>query len=239
MKKYTFGNIREFNKEEVLDTRTVEFIISSAAKDRYDSVVNMEGWELKNFNKNPIVGYQHNVYGGNMCTPDDPDDVLGTGKAFLEGEGNIAKLIGSVTFESADVNPKAEKIFKKVLAGTLRATSVGFMEIGEGEWVKKTDDKGNVIDRTYYFKGQELLEFSIVNIPANPEAVGRSLEVQQDWAMQFIQRFMPETMSMAELKQMKVQDVLDMVNGQIKEQGKDKALFKKRLQLINSKLKHA
>lgn len=235
MKKYTFGNIREFNKAEVLETRTVEFIISSAAKDRYDSIVNMQGWQLDNFNKNPIVGYQHNVYGGNMCTPDDPDDVIGTGRAFLEGD----KLIGEVKFEGADINPKAEKIFKKVLAGTLRATSVGFMEIGEGEWIKKTDDKGNVIDRTYYFKGQELLEFSIVNIPANPEAVGRSLEVQQDWAMQFIQRFMPETMSIAELKQMKVQDVLDMVNGQIKEQGKDKAFFKKRLQLINSKLKHA
>jgi 5'(3')-deoxyribonucleotidase len=234
MKKFTFGNIRQFDKTEVLDTRTVEFIISSAAKDRYDSVVNMDGWVLDNFNKNPIVGYQHNVYGGNMCTPDDPDDVIGVGKAFIEEK----KLIGSVTFESADINPKAEKIFKKVLAGTLRATSVGFMEIGEGEWIKKTDDKGNVIDRTYYFKGQELLEFSIVNIPANPEAVGRSLEVQQDWAMQFIQRFMPETMSMAELKEMKVRDVLDLVNGKIIEQGKDKAFFQKRLQLINSKLKH-
>jgi 5'(3')-deoxyribonucleotidase len=238
MKKFTFGNIREFDKAEVLDTRTVEFIISSAAKDRYDSIVNMEGWQLDNFNKNPIVGYQHNVYGGNMCTPDDPDDVIGTGRAFLEGAGAERRLIGSVKFESGDINPKAEKIFKKVLAGTLRATSVGFLEIGDGEWVRKTDDKGNVIDKTYFFKGQELLEFSIVNIPANPEAVGRSLEVQQDWAMQFIQRFMPETMSMADIKQMKVQDVLDLVNGKIKEQGKDKSLFSKRLQLINSKLKY-
>lgn len=141
MKKYTFGNIREFNKEEVLDTRTVEFIISSAAKDRYDSVVNMDGWQLKNFNNNPIVGYQHNVYGGNMCTPDDPDDVIGTGNAFLEGEGMTRKLIGSVKFEAADINPKAEKIFKKVLAGTLRATSVGFMEIGDGEWDSRRERK--------------------------------------------------------------------------------------------------
>jgi len=121
MKKFAFGNIREFDRKKAEESRTVEFIISSADKDRHRTVLNMKGWELENFNLNPIVGYQHNVYGANMCSAPNPDDVLGPGRAFLEGE----KLIGAVTFETKEINPLAEKIFQKVLNGTLRATSVG------------------------------------------------------------------------------------------------------------------
>src|SRR5688572_19778940 len=157
MKKFAFGNIKEFDRAKAEEDRTIEFIISSSAKDRHNSVLNMRGWKLDNFNMNPIVGYQHNVYGGNMCMPDNPDDVLGPGRAFMEGD----KLIGAVTFETKDINPQAEKIFRKVLNGTLRATSVGFLEVGQGELKKIQNSEGKVIDEIYYFEGQELLEFSI------------------------------------------------------------------------------
>jgi hypothetical protein len=216
-KKYTFGNIRAFDRAKVEETRTIEFIISSSAKDRHRSIVNMDNWSLDNFNRNPIVGYQHNVYGGNLCTPEDPDDVIGSGRAWIENEGGIKHLIGEVKFEDAAINPKAEKIFRKVLAGTLRATSVGFLEVGSGEWKKEVDEKGNEIDRTYYFKGQELLEFSIVNIPSNPEAVGRSIAVQEDWALAYVMRFLPETMTMQQVRNMKVQDLFNMVKGKVEE----------------------
>src|SRR5688572_11146199 len=177
MKKYAFGNIREFDRAKAEETRTVEFIISSAARDRHDSILNMKGWQLDNFNRNPIVGYQHNVYGGNMCLAANPDDVLGPGRAFLEGD----KLIGAVTFETKEINPLAEKIFQKVLNGTLRATSVGFLEVGEGKY-GEGDERSGGKSETYYFAGQELLEFSIVNIPSNAKAVGSSIAHHADAA---------------------------------------------------------
>lgn len=220
-KKYISGQIREFNREEVEKSRTVQFIISSDDKDRHRSIVNMDGWDLENFNLNPIVGYQHNVYGGNMCTPDDPDDVIGSGRAWVEAVNGRNLLIGEVTFETADINPKAEKIFRKVLAGTLRATSVGFLEKGRGEWKKQVDEKGNEIDRTYYFKGQELLEFSIVNIPSNPKAVGRALDVQEDWALMYVQRFLPKELSLKEIESMTIRQVMDIVKGNITGNGED------------------
>jgi hypothetical protein len=243
-KKFIFGTIREFDRAKVEESRTIEFIISSAAKDRHRSVVNMDGWHLDNFNRNPIVGYQHNVYGGNMCTPDDPDDVIGSGRAWVEEIDGQKLLIGEVKFEPADINPKAEKIFRKVLAGTLRATSVGFMEIGKGEWRKNFDDNGNELDRTYYFKGQDLLEFSIVNIPSNPEAVGRSVSVQTDFALAYVMRFFPEDVSIKDIKQMTVQQVLDQVAGKASEiptdppEGKSKALFERRLKRILSDIQN-
>lgn len=210
--KYKFGHIREFDRAKAEEDRTVEFIISSADKDRHNSVLNMKGWNLENFNANPIVGYQHNVYGDNMCVPDNPDNVLGPGRAFLEGD----KLIGAVTFETKDINPLAEKIFRKVLNGTLRATSVGFMEVGEGRYGEGDQQRG-AANETYYFEGQELLEFSIVNIPSNAKAVGRVMQSHEDRALAFIIRFMPEHISIKDVRKMSVQQVMDMVAGRTKE----------------------
>jgi hypothetical protein len=165
-KDYLEGEIIRAFGEDIEKTRTVRFTISTSAKDRHGTVLNMEGWNLDNFNRNPIVGYQHNVYGDNMCTPPNPDDVLGPARAWMEN----GRLMGEVTFETADINPVAEKVFRKVLNGTLRATSVGFLEVGKGKMIQDKDASGKVIGETYYFSGQELLEFSIVNIPSNPEA---------------------------------------------------------------------
>jgi hypothetical protein len=211
LKRYTDGYVRAFDRVLVEETRTIDFIISSAARDRHRSIVNMDGWSIDNFNRNPIVGYQHNVYGDNLCVPDDPDNVIGEGRAWTEGEGANKLLIGSVRFEPADINPRAEKIFRKVLNGSLRATSVGFLETGKGEYKNILDSEGNIVDRTYYFKGQELLEFSIVNIPSNPEAVGRSLSVQADFALAYIHRFLPDTLSLADIRKLTVGEILDAV----------------------------
>ena len=156
--------------DNVKETRTVQFVISTDGKDRHGTKLNMKGWNLDNFNRNPIVGYQHNVYGDNMCVPPNPDDVLGPARAWVETVGGREVLMGEVIFEMADINPQAEKVFQKVLNGTLRATSVGFLEVGEGKMIQEKDAKGKVISETYEFAGQELLEFSIVNIPSNPEA---------------------------------------------------------------------
>lgn len=170
MKDFLEGVIdRDFAKD-VRETRKVRFVISTDGKDRHGTKLNMKGWNLDNFNRNPIVGYQHNVYGDNMCVPPNPDDVLGPARAWVEEVGGRDVLMGEVTFETADINPQAEKVFQKVLNGTLRATSVGFLEVGQGRTVVDKDQSGKVIGETYEFEGQELLEFSIVNIPSNPEA---------------------------------------------------------------------
>ena len=235
MKKYAFGNIREFDRAKAEENRTIEFIISSADRDRHRTVLNMKGWDLENFNANPIVGYQHNVYGDNMCSGPNPDDVLGPGRAFLEGD----KLIGAVTFETKDINPLAEKIFRKVLNGTLRATSVGFLEIGEGKY-GDGDQRQGAKDETYYFAGQELLEFSIVNIPSNAKAVGRSFPHHTEAALGYLMRFMSEDVSLRDVKNMTVQEVLDRVQGKVteKEVEKIETVKKDRLAMRLATMKH-
>ena len=197
-----FGELRAV-AQDVETTRTVQFVISNSTRDRHRTVLDPTKWQLDNFNRNGIVGYQHNVYGDGMCDGPNPDDVIGRGRAFLEGD----QLIGEVTFEPADINPQAEKIFRKVLFGSLRATSVGFTEIGKGKYGTGKEAAGSP-DETYYFAGQELLEFSIVNIPSNPDATKRALRDQTSHALMFVKRALGGDTSFADLEKLTVGEVL-------------------------------
>lgn len=175
-------------RKKAEETREIEFIISSDMKDRHRTVVNMDGWKMDNYNANPIVGYQHNVYGDNMCVPPSPDDVIASSRVFFVEEGGRKIMKAVAKFDRAEVNPTAEKIFQKVLDGTLRAASVGFLEIGKGKMVQEKDAEGNIIDETYFFGGQELLEWSVVNIPSNPEAARRSIKNHTVAGIGFLRR---------------------------------------------------
>ena len=155
-----FGEIRKSEN----DNRTVKFVFSTSAKDRHRTILNKDGWELENFNRNGIAGYMHDVYGDGLLSKPDPDDVIGKARAWVEDD----KLIGEITFEPADLNAKADKVYRKIQFGSLNAVSVGFVEKGAGEMGDK--EEGQDPD-AYYFAGQELLEISVVNIPSNPEAL--------------------------------------------------------------------
>ena len=202
-KGFLNGTKRAINEEE----RSAEFIISTFTKDRHGTVLNQDGWLLKNYEQNPIVGYQHDVYGDDLCGGPNPDTIIGTSKVWTEkdAEGNTM-LIGKVYFEDEDTNPLAEKIWKKVKAGTLRTASVGFYPVGKGKWVEDGED-----ERTYHYQGQELLEWSIVNIPSNPDAVAREARSQRAKTLLNIKRRL--SMSYEQIENMKVREVLELLEG--------------------------
>lgn len=156
------------------EARKVTFVASDSSRDSAGTVLNQEGWDLRRFNGNGIIGYQHKVYGGYEDT-ENPDNVIGKGRAYVED----GKLMVDVEFEPADINPLADKIYKKILFGSLKAVSVGFFPIGKGSWGKEEEalDGSNP---TYYYAGQELLEVSVVNIPSNPNALKKALEAANE-----------------------------------------------------------
>jgi HK97 family phage prohead protease len=147
---------------EQIENREAEFVISSEAKDTYGTVFKMSGWDLTRYNANPLVCYNHYSWGT------DPDTIIGTSEVFVDGD----VLVGRVRFETEDINPKAEKVWKKVQAGTLRMASVG-VNVKRGHW---GDDKLGEDRDTLYFDEHELLEWSVVAIGSNPDAVKRNAE---------------------------------------------------------------
>lgn len=139
-----------------------EFVISDDTLDRHGTVIPIEAWDLENYKKNPIVAYSHDTTGWS-----GPDSIIGRSEVRIED----GKLIGKVFYEPAELNPLADKIRKKVDFGTLSATSVGF-HWKKGHW---GDERKGEDPEIYYFDEVELLEFSIVNIPSNPNALKRTL----------------------------------------------------------------
>ena len=65
------------------DDRTITFVASDSSVDSAGTVLNQENWDLRRFNANGIIGYQHKVYGGWDDT-DNPDKVIGKGYAYVE-----------------------------------------------------------------------------------------------------------------------------------------------------------
>lgn len=207
-KSVVAGTVRKAAKD-VEETRTIEFVASDNSRDSHGTIVPADKWDLDRFNKNGIIGYQHNVY-GDMCGNEDPDRVIGTGVARVEND----ELIIAVTFEPAELNELAEKIFRKVLHGTLKAVSVGFAATEKGYWGEGEEaERGE--NPTYYFNGQELLELSIVNIPSNKNALKRNLRNNTVDAISFIYRALDGRKRFSEIEDMTVRDVLDAMEKRV------------------------
>lgn len=175
----------EVRKDEQ-GSRKITFVASDGTRDSAGTVLNVNGWKLDRFNSNGIIGYQHKVYGGWDDT-DNPDNVIGKGYAYVKD----GQLLVDVEFEPAEINELAEKIYQKLLFGSLKAVSVGFMPVGKGQWGKDEESLDGK-NPTYYYAGQELLEVSVVNIPANPNALKKGVELQDSEMEQLRSEFVKE-----------------------------------------------
>ena len=169
--------IRRFNDAPEIrkvdeEKRTVEFVASDNSVDSYGTVLPVDKWDLRRYESNGIVGYMHDVYGDSWTKSADPDDVIGKGVAFIEDD----KLIVRITFEPKDLNPRADKIFRKLQFGSLHAVSVGFRSTAKGHM---GDAERGEDPNVYYYGGMELLEVSVVNIPSNANALKRALEEER------------------------------------------------------------
>lgn len=134
------------------ESRTARFVLSTASEDRAGDTIDQSGWLLDNYMRNPVVLWGH----------ESRDPPIGTMASIGLDGGN---LVGTVKFAPEGIYPLADIVAGLSAAGVIAAGSVGFKPI---EWV--WNDKTGGID----FKKQELMEFSIVSIPANPEALIRN-----------------------------------------------------------------
>jgi len=151
------AEVRNINEVE----RTAQFVISTESIDRHGTSFKLDGWDLSTYDRNPIVGYNHEVSGSN------PDTIIGTSRVFRDGEA----LIGEVTFEREGNNPLADKVFNKMQDGILKMASVGAIP-HEYRYGKEEDEDRNTI----YFTRQELVEWSIVSAGSNRDAFKRSAD---------------------------------------------------------------
>lgn len=157
----TVGDVRlklpaQFQGEaKAADTteRQVSFTISTPTIDRMGDTIAVGGWKLDNYLRNPIVLLNH----------DSRRDIGIASRVWIEGD----KLKATADFQESDISPDADRTYRKLIHPKryLRAVSVGFMPL-KWAWSEASDRKYGID-----FIEQELLEFSVVGIPANPEAL--------------------------------------------------------------------
>lgn len=136
--------LRGLVSEVTPEKKSVRVIASTGAVDRQGESINPDGWVLDNFKSNPVLLWSHDAY------------ELPIGKVANIGVDSTGALIADMEFAS-DISDKAAQIELMVRAGYLNAVSVGFMPL-------EFDNQGRTIK-------QELLELSVVNVPANQEAL--------------------------------------------------------------------
>ena len=130
------------------DGKGISFTISTGAVDRQNDTVAVNGWYTRSYLKNPVV-----LWGHDYSLPP-------IGKATnIWKDGGALKA--TVQFSSSGFGQHVKGLVKERM---LSATSVGFRPL---KWqFSKDRERSGGID----FLEQELLEFSIVTVPANPEA---------------------------------------------------------------------
>lgn len=140
--------------EPIDGSRRVKFVFSDGSVDRAGDMIDPGGWQLDNFNKNPVALFGHDSW--------NVDSVIG--RAVNVGKVGD-KLVGEIDFADPEINPKADMAFRMVEAGLLSAVSVGFLPI-EYRW---SSDKSRPygID----FIKSELIEISLVPVPCNANAL--------------------------------------------------------------------
>ncbi|MGH9256753.1 MAG: HK97 family phage prohead protease [Vicinamibacterales bacterium] len=139
---------KEFPDTEVraVRDRVRRFVISTGAVDRDNDTIDPHGWQLDNYRKNPVVLWAH-AYAQ-----------LPLAKALdVRVEGT--RLVADAEFADHDF---ANTVLRLIDGGFLRATSVGFRPHKS----VRNEQRGGVD-----YIEQELLEFSVVPVPANAAAV--------------------------------------------------------------------
>ena len=155
----TRGITRAVRREIEIDgVKRQMFVASTDIVDRCDDIVDQASWKLDNYNANPVVLVDHEYEAG--C-------VVGRGAVtVVDGVGLVLDVV------KWSRKPAAVDVMNDVDDGIINAVSVGFSpgrmvmrrDLPDGD-PRKSDGYGCV----YY--DCELLEVSIVAVPANPQAL--------------------------------------------------------------------
>ena len=181
------AKMTEFKEVENDDAYKFKVVVTTEWVDRDGEVIKADWIEFKNYMKNPVVLVDHSYKIESI--------VWKTLKIYQEGTKTIAEWVFAKDVEKADL------IRTLYSQGFIKTVSIGFI-------AKKRDDK----DRSTITKS-EMLEFSFVAVPANPEALsldgkiyqkcldqGIIKEVKEDEEKEEKKEFTTETVKAEDLK---------------------------------------
>jgi len=142
-------------------------VASDESTDSMGDIIQVAGWELDRFQKNPVLLWAHDQRNLPIGTVD---------KVWKGRSAGTRALLTESAFHSEELNPHAELVRGLVEAGALPGVSVGFIPkefvFPKSEEERKSMGLGEL--GVLHVK-QELLELSVVPVPANGNALRKKM----------------------------------------------------------------
>jgi HK97 family phage major capsid protein/HK97 family phage prohead protease len=144
----------------------IEYVMSDDTVDRMGDVIDPKGWKLHNFtpDRNPVALFNH-----------DKNQVIGN---WLDVRIVRNRLLGRLALAAAGTSELVDTIRSLVTQNVLRAVSVGFQPLKR----EPLDEDADEFWGPFRFLEHELLECSLVSVPANPNALAlaKSMNLPRD-----------------------------------------------------------
>jgi len=154
-----FNTVKSVN----IDRRTITIIATDESVDRQGDIILAKGWDFKNYVKNPVLLWGHNY----SSVP------LANAVKIIRRKTEGRPTIITHKFPSEGINPFADMLFLLAHEGVIKAGSVGFIP---KEWESLDPENDEYGWRGRKYLKQELLEHSLVSVPANPNALMESIK---------------------------------------------------------------
>lgn len=139
------------------------FLASNEAVDRDGDVIKVEGWDVSRFQKNPVILFAH----------DQSQMPVGKATAVRKITDGDRRLEMDIEFAQTDF---AQDIKSLVEGGFLNAVSVGFKILDADMPSEEVRGALGMPPYGFLISKAELLETSIVPVPANQDALRRAVD---------------------------------------------------------------
>ena len=140
------------------------FVMSDSSIDRMGETINVDGWNIDNFKSNPIALFSHDA-------------------RFIVGQWHDihvkgGQLRGRLELAPEGTSARIDEIRRLVEADILRAVSVGFKSLKK----EPLDERSDPFFGPFRYLQQELVECSLVAVPANAGAlaIAKNLGISAD-----------------------------------------------------------
>ena len=169
--------------------RTITYVVSDETPDRVGDIIAVRGWQIDLYKKNPVILWGH----------DQSIPPIGRGNNVRRRYGESPRLTADIEFAPAEAHEFADTIYRLAADDFIRATSVGFMPKETKEVSDAERKKLGLGKYGQFYSGAELMEVSVVGVPANPSALEAGVKsmmskgaLEERVAPRFIEKYFPE-----------------------------------------------
>jgi len=172
--------LKDFNDKE----QSFLAVASSEIPDRFQDVLLVKGWQLKNYRKNPCVLFAHNY----SSVP-----VGRSLEEFSQQKKGVERLMFRPQFHT--LTEEARTLYSLFRDGYIKSFSVGFLP-KKSEPIKddkkKDEDEHQLFHQPTLYKLMELLEISACPVPANPDCLAEIKTMVKNGSLYIPARYLQE-----------------------------------------------